>query len=352
MKTLRSLTFVTTLFVIGSFVVADNPSESGKTSPGAAEPAAPAAKKKSEVHEKAAAELENARKRLLEQSSISANLTETISIQSRSVRGTGRYVQGSLNKKSDGWHLRSELKIKVGGTEGQQLEVCDGDILWTRMEVRSVARPQPASSSATKDVPADLKPEAKNEPLIGLTRRNVTQIMEAARSKRPDIPQDALLADLGLGGMPALLASFQQALQFDKLTTETLNGRPVIVLEGTWSDSQLAKWKVQGDISKITFAPFVPERVQLVLDQESGFPHRIVFYKKLRDRNANTPLVTLEYSDLRINQPLDKSDFVFIPPEQPPAMDLTVRYLEQLSPVPPAGAPGSPTAPTGTASGK
>lgn len=364
MKTLRLLTLPLSLLAIAAFVAADNPPEGAKpaTTP-AATPEADA-KKAAAVQEEGAKELAEARKRLLAQNSISAKWTETISLQPRSVRGTGRYVQGSLNQKGDGWHLRSEIKIKIGNTEGSQLEVCDGDILWTRMEIRNIAKgsAETSSPSATKKSPAGDKgsKEAggsghtpdRNEPMVGLTRRNVSQIMDAVR-KRPDLPQELLIADLGLGGMPALLASFQQALQFDKVTHEKLNGRDVINLEGTWSELQLRRWKVQpGDMAKITFAPIVPERVQMVLDKDSGFPHRIVFFKKLRDRNVNTPLVTLEYTDLQVNQPLDPSDFVFIPPDQPPAMDLTVRYIEQLPPPRPAGGAagaGGPGAPTGTA---
>ena len=174
-----------------------------------------------------------------------------------------------------------------------------------------------------------------------LTRRNVTQILDAA-GKRTDVPRDMVVKELGLGGMPALLASIQSAMIFDKVTVETHQERPVVVLEGSWNEAQLMRWNNNQpvDMSKIAFPAFIPERVQLVLDKESGFPHRIVYFKKLPDRKVSAPLLTVEYTDIKINQPIDKSEFVFVPPDQLQAMDMTNMYLERLSPNP-AGAPGA-----------
>lgn len=315
--------------------------------PASAPPVSPAAATAQQLQ--AVQEIETARQKLLSHSSISANLVETISLYPRSLRGTGRYVQGSLNAHNDGWHLRSELKIRIGGMEGQMLEVCDGNILWQRTVIQPVPGKKPIRNLKSEDPAA--KSEPKLEPTIAVNRRNVTQILAAAR-KRKEIPLNLLQAELALGGIPALLVSFQQAIAFDTLTTEKLNNRDVIVLGGTWNEAQLMRWNnnQKVDLGKISFPAFIPERVELVLDKETGFPQRIVYFKKIPDRKVSAPLLTLEFTDVRVNEPLDKSEFVFVPPDQTPVDDLTQMYLSKLAPSP-AGfgggpPPGNPPPPT------
>src|SRR5262249_44180602 len=138
--------------------------------------------------QRASLELKRARQRLLKYSSVSANIVESIAIFDRGYKAEGRYMQTAL--KPNDWHMRLQLTVKVGETTGSLLEVCDGEVLWTRSEIDF-----------------GKKRERKERKDTILTRRNVAEIMGAARRAVDEKTQSALIASLGLGGLPALLAA-------------------------------------------------------------------------------------------------------------------------------------------------
>src|SRR5579864_8004021 len=83
--------------------------------------------------QRASQELKRARQQMLKYSSVSANIVETIAVLDRSFKAEGRYLQTAL--KPNDWHMRLQLMVKVGETTGSLLEVCDGEVLWTRTEI-------------------------------------------------------------------------------------------------------------------------------------------------------------------------------------------------------------------------
>lgn len=261
-------------------------------------------------------QLRQARNLLAKQASIRARIVETISIFDHSVKAEGRYLQGNL--KANDRLLRLELKMKVGDTEGSLLEVCDGQVLWTR-------------HSIGKETPTE-------------TRRNVTQILDAA-SKHGGIPAHMLIADLGLGGVPALLASFERVMRFNGIRQETLRNHPVDVIQGTWAELVAKRWQIPGQQPSNPAAPlpaFIPDLARIYLDRESGFPHRIMYLKKIPGKDTLRPLLTLDFLDVALNQPIDKTEFDYSPPSGIKVQDLTPIYLQQLQPPESLAAPGAP----------
>ena len=289
---------------------ASRPADAAKDTPAADAPApeSKAADPEAEAqarHAIALRQLQQARNLLAQQSSVRARMVETISIFDHTIKADGRYLQGNLNLKSNDRLIRMELKMKVADTVGSLLEVCDGQVLWTRHDIG-------------KDVT--------------ITRRNVTQILDAA-AKHGGIPAHQLIADLGLGGIPALLASFERVMRFNGIRQETIRNREVDVIQGTWTDTMLSKWQFprQPDQPAAPLPIYIPDLARIYLDRETGFPHRVLYLKRIPNRDTLRPMLTLDFLDVVLNQPIDKSEFDYVPPSSPAAIELTPQYLSQFA---------------------
>jgi hypothetical protein len=227
--------------------------------------------------------------------SIKTRIVERVSIGGRRFRLEGTYVQGT--------DLRLKLDFKVQpeageeGIDGSFLEVCDGTILWTRHVVGGQTR---------------------------VTRRNVRQILEASKNG----PQPNLLAvELGLGGLPALLASLERSMKFDTLTQQEANKKKFTVIGGTWNDALKQSFK-----SATGNRPdsHIPDSVRIYFEPVILFPRRIDFLKKQKGSDESEVLVELDFLDIVINAPIDEHQFEFEPPSGTRTIDVTNEYLKQL----------------------
>ena len=255
----------------------------------------------------AVGELQRARALLGQQTSIVAQLVETVTMFDRTVKADGRYIQTNDRR------IRLELKLRVGNTTGSLLEVCDGEILWVRQDIGK-------------------------DPYI--TRRNVKQILEAAE-RTGAIPQNVLVADLGLGGLPSLLASIERSFDFDGMKDDTLRDRPVVTVQGHWNEAM--NINLRGSSPNNPFPTYIPDIVRVTVDRETGFPHRIMYLKKVPDRDTLKPMLTLDFLDVKLGQPIDPSEFTFVVPERVQPHEETQVYINMLQapPAPPANPAGS-----------
>ncbi|MSR56597.1 MAG: hypothetical protein EXS05_02855 [Planctomycetaceae bacterium] len=260
----------------------------------------------------ATGEIKRAREKLLKYASIQAEIVETVTIGDRSYKAEGRYLQTGLQPPDD-WRMRLELTLKVGDSTGTLLEVCDGDVLWTSTLINTGRK----SGLAEQNV----------------SRRNVTQILNAARKLSKSTESD-LIANMGLGGLPGLLASIERDMKFTSVKEETLRDRPMLVIQGTWSDKFLEQIKnpQQQKAASPLLLPFFPESVRIYIDRETGFPHRIVYRKSIPGRDVQRDMLILDYLEVAINQPIDGSEFAYEPPSGVQAEDITNLFLDQLAP--------------------
>lgn len=300
------------------------PDEAGETKKGAS-PSGP--RSPGEV-------LKHAREQLQSCSSISSRVVEKIEILEKSYKAEGRYLQTAL--KPNDWHMRLELVVKIGKSEGALLEVCDGEVLWTRLEIDQ-------GGKQDKKAPRDMT----------LTRRNISEIMSAARKLGDERTEKDLIVALGLGGLPALIASIEQDMRFDETTEGTLRDRPVAVVHGTWSDAFLQKLRgpQQPQQQQQQQAPpsllpvFVPDAVRIYIDRETGFPHRIMYLKKLSGREVHKPMVTLDFLEVVLNQPINTQDFDYQAPEGVTPIEQTKAFVDRLTPPDNKSPPGGPGGP-------
>jgi hypothetical protein len=271
-----------------------------------------------------AVEIKRAREQLLKVKSISAKVVEKIDALEKSFKAEGRYLQRGLQEGD--WKMRLELSVKIGNAYGSLLEVCDGELLWMRSEM-DTGRKKDKTEGSKKD-PRDTV----------VTRRNVIKILNAAKKVPDKTYQSGLITSLGLGGLPALLAAIEQNMKFTAVKEMALRDQPMIVVEGTWTDSfaqklrgAAAQGQPQGQQASTLLPASAPDSVRVYIDRGTGFPHRITYLKKIPGRNVQKEMLTLDFLDVEINQPISDSEFDYVPPKDIAPIELTQGFLDQLS---------------------
>lgn len=242
----------------------------------------------------AKAALDQARQRLLSYPSIKAKLVETVALANRRFMVNGSYLQGG----GGDLRLRLEFQVKLGGTEGSILEVCDGQVLWTRHQIGSDVR---------------------------ISRRDVRQILQAAADN--GLPDNLITVELGFGGLPGLFASIEKSMQFDQYKEDSADGRKLIVIEGGWKPDMLKIW--QGKRPDAPLPDYVPSRIRVYLDGESLFPRRILYLGRNAE-NILRPKVSLDFSEIETDSSIPAAKFKFVPPDGVFPEDLTPQFLDQI----------------------
>ena len=255
--------------------------------------------------------LQSAAEKLKSYASVRANMTEKVSMQTNSFTAKGSYLQGQ------NLQLRMEFTVELRTQKASLLEVCDGQLLWSRHDLGEKDQTQ-------------------------ITRRDVRQILKAAETAEQQFqkPEEkaqfnaSIVADLGIGGLPALLAAFAKDYEFSKVTDGKIDDAEVVTLEGTWNARYREMWL--GAKSKDKTPPplpvYIPDSVRLSLDKKTEFPRRIEYLKTLPGQSVPTAMMTVDFTKVVFNGKVNRDDFVFIPPERPAHVDITQMYLQRLAP--------------------
>jgi hypothetical protein len=183
-------------------------------------------------------------------------------------------------------------------------------------------------------------PAAK--PMIEALRRDVQQILRAApNAKNASLPIHA--ADLGLGGVSAMLASLERSIVFEQVKDEEFEGKTYRVVQGRWNPERLASIFAQMGPAVQQLEAFVPDRVRIYFESETLFPVRIMYLKQTSpERRTFRPMVTLEFHDVEFDAPLPADTFTYQPPSGVEETDDTANFIRLLQGPPAAGSP--PTA--------
>ncbi|MFG0333287.1 MAG: outer membrane lipoprotein carrier protein LolA, partial [Maioricimonas sp. JB049] len=258
-----------------------------------------------------------ARDRLFQYSSVQARIAEQVSFPGRKFNAQGTYIAGPFPA------LRLEYEVQVGQTTGKLLQVCDGQILRTRREIGQVGGDTASAAGAVSD-------SARST--IQVTRRDIQQILRATQH-RQQVPEAVLAAELGLGGLPALLAAIEKSMTFDAIRTEEFDGRNYRVIQGKWSDAFMTTLNEQLRTGVPGMQQFIPDRIRIYLDDENLFPGRILYLKESSDdgqRRTYRPLLSLEFRDVVINAPVDPDTFRYQAPPGVDEVDETKEYLKLI----------------------
>lgn len=282
-----------------------------------------------EVGAAAAKLLRDARDRLYNYETVRAKVAERSTLGNRRFSAEGTYVTGKFPR------LRLEFRVRVGDSEGTLIEVCDGQVLRTTKEIRKLG--------------AGGSPGEAQE--VQVTRKDVEKILRA--TELDNMPVGAIQqAELGLGGLPTLLTSLERTLDFEASTRETWQGRPIIVLQGRWKEEYLRELGSQLGEAASALGGFMPDRVRVCLEEESLFPTRILYLKRVTNEPVTyRALLSLELTDVQIDQPVRPDEFRYVPPRGVNEVDETALYLKMIEAMKAQpGPPGSGTATSGAPS--
>jgi len=319
------LTFALSLFITIGFVAKIRLVQSGEQHPPVAEllaqvdQVAPQTEKSGTVASQPTAGqpaadtnglITRAREKLASYQSIQADVLETMAIGSRQFKATGRYLQGQNNK------LRIEFSIQIGkDTKGSLIQVCNGQVLWTRWNLGKNSR---------------------------ISRRDVQQIRRAVARQRPAVLDARLMADLGLGGVKALMAALEQSMDFAKARQMDIDGKAFYVVEGSWNKKTLSIFGSDPAQEEVLLPDHIPDLVRVYLQQDNLFPRRIMYLKRHPEKSLVRPIVTLDFVRIKLNPPLNEAEFDYEPPDDVPQVDDTEKFLKRLLATPPSQKPASP----------
>lgn len=260
-----------------------------------------------EDHAAAEELLQKARSALAGHASIQADMKQQILLQGRKLNAEGTYA-------AEGIKLRLEYTIRVGTMEGKLVEVGDGRILHTERMVF------PVGTKDTRDAQTTY------------TRRDIEKILGVAGEAR-NLPAASLAAELGIGGLPALLASLDRSMTGVRVTEEEVEGQKCQVFHGKWEESVLKNYDAAIGNYKANLVPFFPDEVRLYLSQETSLPVQVVYLKNEQNESGKITgqrgLMRLEFRNYRFD-PLPPETFRYQLPSGREEVDQTEDFLKLI----------------------
>lgn len=171
----------------------------------------------------------------------------------------------------------------------------------------------------------------KNGDMQRVSRRDITTILAAAEAtKAYDVKNAAM--DLGIGGLRGLVSRLQTTMEFAPVKSLKVGDRKVYEVTGRWSERIRKEVFKVPDGSIVDPRPYVPEYTRVYVDAETMLPRRIQFLKRSMDPTAKMvrPLITLDFKNLVINEPVDEQAFVFKTPEKAVEVDETETVIQMI----------------------
>ncbi len=117
-------------------------------------------------------------------------------------------------------------------------------------------------------------------------------------------------------------------------------------IQGTWTEAFASKLRAQpsqpGQAPSTLLPAYVPDAIRIYVDREAGFPHRILYMKKIPGREVQRPMLTLDFMDVVLNEPINKSEFEYEPPAGVTPIVQTKAFVDMLVPPDSRTQPGAP----------
>jgi hypothetical protein len=138
-------------------------------------------------------------------------------------------------------------------------------------------------------------------------------------------------ADIGLGGLSALLASLDRTMVFDSIRDEEHAGRKFRVVQGVWNPTYLADLQSRLGGMAPQLAMFLPERVRIYFEAESLFPVRVLYLKLAsQERRTYRAMLSLEFHDVEFDVMLPEDAFTYRTPTGLTQKDDTDEFIQLL----------------------
>jgi hypothetical protein len=329
MKNLPILTALMFLLALGAMSAArawQEPPAAEKKAPEAATDA-PAGEVVTAEAAKASALVADARRRMFQWQTVQAELVQLVSFGDQPFRSTGLYLAAKP------FRYRLEYRVELADLEGKFLEVSDGQVLHIRRQIGEI-KPSPTSPAV---------------PEVDLSRRDLQKIVREATPTLGQ-PEVELAAELGIGGLPAVLASLERSLAFDAVRNDVIEGKEYVVVQGHWKTQRRDQLLMGLGPAAGQIAGFLPDLVRVYFARETLFPEKFVYLKATSpEGKAFRPYVTVEFKNVVLDQPIPDQQFVYVAPPGVEEKDETAMFLDGIRQAsqPPAAsaAPQNPAAP-------
>lgn len=270
------------------------------------EPAAEAAGEVPIDGQQASQIVRNSLKALEQLRSITARLRFQVHVLGFDMFGNGIFAQGPIDEH----RYRFELQMRVEDPKQKKVEeqtsillhVCDGDHLWMHQHLPD-----------------------QEEPSVSKIDVDATYFGLASRRRADgfgDFPRTP-----ALGGLARTVRELDAAFEFVEARATRLGDLDVWAIRGQWDATRLAKLVPEGSLE--TLPPQLPEYIVIYIGRDDSIPYRFDYYRRGSGRDANTPMMTLELYEVRLNGPLDAKQFTYLPGELP-VQDATASFQLQL----------------------
>jgi hypothetical protein len=126
----------------------------------------------------------------------------------------------------------------------------------------------------------------------------------------------------------------RQFMDFTLLPGATIGGQPMWALEGRWKQGAITNAAMSQQAASVG-------KIRLHIGQQDGFSHRVEQF----DKEGARPVVTVDLSKVKFNEPLDDAKFQYKPPpgiEAIDVTDMTAEFMRQGGPTPPPAPAGKP----------
>jgi len=302
------------------------PAEDNKAGPQGAPGAPPApgvapAAQPEEPPTEAERVIDGAIKMLANLKSVAADLVQTVDMLYQKFTIKGQYLRAP--------NARVKLQLTVVGladTSGTTLQVCDGETLWDYQQVldRQYYRKLSIKPVLERLNSPDLDPKTRNLAITGM----------------------------GLAGPETLLVGLRKYIKFDQKDEVVLDGRKVWKLHGTWKSRQGLVGPDSRPVNPIgVLPPFIPMDATLYLGKEDGWPYKLILQGRPPSAAVETrrmgpdgklvgakssiekipcTVITLVYSDVKLNGTIRVDQFAFQAPANATVEDSTEIILKGL----------------------
>ena len=253
--------------------------------------------------------------------SVSADIVQNVVMLKQKFDIKGRYLKAPDS--------RTYLRLAVSGlpdSDGTILQVCDGETLW---EYQQILESQVYRKLSIKPI--------------------------FERLNSPDMDpktRDQILNQMGFAGPDALLVGLRKSVRFDQKEEDTLDGKAMWVLRGTWRNRNGLVGPDQRPLPATGPLPaFVPSLATLYLGKDDGWPYRMELLGKVPTVLLDTRRVgpdgkvigsrssieridaseiKLVYSNVQLNATVRPEEFAFQAPPNATVEDNTEIIIKGL----------------------
>lgn len=256
---------------------------------------------------------------------LSCDITQSVMLTGQLFQAVGRYAQASGN--------RMRLEYRIYPTRATN--AADKELFDVEFTPEDMSEQKPTGLLERVSDGSVLWTKWKNGPLEQVTRRNISEIVEALS----DVPNETSvksLQSLGVGGLQTLMSQLQVGMDFGEVREMKSDSTNRLVLVGRWNQKTRTDIFKLPEDSKAVLPEYIPDFVRLYVDAEKLLPLRIQYLKKHPEQSRVRPVVTLDFRNFALNFKLDDEvaahmfEFVREKDDEVKEVDLTSAVIDSI----------------------